>query len=42
MEKTKIFEKFKKDIEDISIYLYEINKIKPVLSEDFITNKCSN
>ena len=38
----KIFEEFKKDIENNTIYVYNINKIKPVLSEDFITNKCSN
>ena len=38
----KIFEEFKKDIENNTIYVYDINKIKPVLSDDFITNKCSN
>jgi len=38
----KIFEEFKKDIEKNTIFVYDINKIKPVLSDDFITNKCSN
>ena len=38
----KIFEDFKRDIEKDSIYIYNINKIEPCLSEDFIKNKCSN
>ena len=38
----KIFEEFKKDIESNTFFVYDINKIKPVLSDDFITNKCSN
>ena len=38
----KFFEDFKRDIEKNSIFVYEINKIEPNLSKDFINNKCSN
>ena len=38
----KIFEDFKKDIEKNTVYIYDINKIEPCLSKEFITNKCSN
>ena len=37
----KFFEEFKKDIEKNTIYVYEINKIQPFLSEEFLANKCS-
>ena len=38
----KIFDEFKKDIEKDTVYIYDINKIKISLSDEFITNKCSN
>ncbi len=38
----KIFDEFKKDIEKDTVYIYDINKIKISLSNEFITNKCSN
>ena len=38
----KIFEDFKRDIENNTVYRYDINKIKANLSNDFINNKCSN
>ena len=38
----KIFEDFKRDIENNSVYRNNIKKIKPCLSKDFINNKCSN
>ena len=38
----KIFEDFKKDIEKDSVYIYDINKIEPCLSNEFIQNTCSN
>ena len=37
----KIFNDFKRDIEKDSVYIYDINKIEPCLSQDFITNVCS-
>ena len=37
----KIFEDFKRDIENNTVYIYDINKIEPILSDDFINNKCS-
>ena len=41
-EFDKIFEDFKKDIEKDSVYIYDINKIEPCLSNEFIQNTCSN
>ena len=38
----KIFEDFKKDIEKNTVYIRDINKFKPCLSQEFIKNKCSN
>ena len=38
----KIFNDFKNDIEKDSVYIYDINKIEPCLSDDFISNKCAN
>ena len=38
----KIFNDFKRDIEKDSIYIYDINKIEPCLSNDFIKNKFNN
>ena len=37
----KIFNDFKRDIEKDSVYIYDINKIEPCLSNDFIANVCS-
>ena len=37
----KIFNDFKRDIEKDSVYIYDINKIEPCLSKDFITNICT-
>ena len=37
----KIFNDFKRDIEKDSVYIYDINKIEPCLSNDFITNICT-
>ena len=37
----KIFNDFKRDIVKDSVYIYDINKIEPCLSKDFIINKCS-
>ena len=37
----KIFNEFKRDIEKNSVYIYDINKIEPCLSNEFIENKCS-
>ena len=41
-EFEKIFNDFKRDIEKDSVYIYDINKIEPCLSNDFITKKCAN
>ena len=38
----KIFDVFKKDIEKDTVNVYDINKIEPCLSTEFLTNKCSN
>ena len=38
----KIFNDFKRDIEKDSVYIYDINKIEPCLSNDFIKNKYNN
>ena len=37
-----IFEDFKRDIEKSSVYIYDIDKIEPCLSNEFINKKCSN
>jgi hypothetical protein len=41
-EFEKIFNDFKRDIEKDSVYICDINKIEPCLSNDFITKKCAN
>ena len=42
IEFEQIFNDFKRDIEKDSVYVYDINKIEACLSNDFITNKCTN
>ena len=42
IEFEQLFNDFKRDIEKDSVYVYDINKIEACLSNDFITNKCSN
>ena len=37
----KIFNDFKRDIEKDSVYIYDINKIEPCLSNEFIVNICT-
>ena len=37
----KIFNEFKNDIEKNSVYMYDINKIEPCLTTEFINNKCN-
>ena len=41
-EFEELFNDFKRDIEKNSVYVYDINKIEACLSDDFITNKCTN
>ena len=41
-EFEKLFNDFKNDIEKDSVYIYDINKIEPCLSNDFISKKCAN
>ena len=41
-EFEQLFNDFKRDIEKDSVYVYDINKIEACLSNDFITNKCTN
>ena len=38
----KIFNDFKNDIEKNSVYIYDINKIEPCLTKEFINNICNN
>ena len=40
-EFEQLFNDFKRDIEKDSVYIYDINKIEPCLSNEFIVNICT-